>query len=252
MKPNTNYSSPKTNILSAVLSLRKALSYGYNAVLIKMNNEDCEYPIMENPNNKYFDYRDYESYSCYTTTYNKILNDSSMSDIEKELSLNYSLFFGLKESVEKYKSTGVLSKDNFLGMGVAHIIKVDDVIKFHESIGDTRYANLFKAHYKDESTRDGKHFFHFFNLKGAKNRTPKKFKHKLWVVALLGKSERVKTPIIIKILNAIINPVMYVLKFIPKKSVLRMPQYTLYTFRTGSVVNGYKIEFQIPKKFSFK
>jgi hypothetical protein len=55
-------------------------------------------------------------------------------------------------------------------------------------------------------------------------------------------------PIAVHVLNVLAYP----LKFIPERSVLRMPEYTLYDFRIGAVTHGFKIEFQIPKKFSFK
>ena len=76
----------------------------------------------------------------------------------------------------------------------------------------------------------------------------KKFKHKVWVVVLYYNHPIYKAPLAVKVLNVLAYP----LKFVPEKSVLRMPEYTLYDFRIGSVVHGFKIEFQIPKKFSFK
>jgi hypothetical protein len=76
----------------------------------------------------------------------------------------------------------------------------------------------------------------------------KEFKHKVWVVVTYYNYPKVKIPIAVHVLNVLAYP----LKFIPKKSVLRMPEYTLYDFRVGSVVHGFKVEFQIPKKFRFK
>jgi hypothetical protein len=68
------------------------------------------------------------------------------------------------------------------------------------------------------------------------------------VVELLDKDANVKIPVGVKILNVVMTP----LKYIPKKSVLRMPEYKLVTFRVGDVINGLSIEFHIPKKFGFK
>jgi hypothetical protein len=75
----------------------------------------------------------------------------------------------------------------------------------------------------------------------------KKFKHKVWVVVLYYNYPKFKAPLMVHVLNFLAYP----LKFIPEKSVLRMPEYTNYTFRIGGVMNGYSVEFQIPKKFSF-
>ena len=81
-----------------------------------------------------------------------------------------------------------------------------------------------------------------------KEQVSKNFRRKLWVVILYYNHEKFETPRLVNILNVLAYP----LKFIPKKSVLRMDEYTIYTFRIGSVINGYEVEFQIPKKFSFK
>lgn len=137
----TNWTSPKTNIFSAVNALRNCLASGYDARLIKLENEKCDYPI--------------------------------------------------------------------------------------------RTRKTRNKPYKEQIT--------------------KKFNRKLWVVEMLYNNEsKAIQPLFTKILMAIITWLAYPLKFIPKKSVLRMPEYTLYTFRIGAVVHGYEFQFQIPKKFSFK
>jgi len=41
-------------------------------------------------------------------------------------------------------------------------------------------------------------------------------------------------------------------RFFPKFSSLKMNNYTNYSFRWGSVEHGFEIEFQIPKKLSWK
>jgi hypothetical protein len=129
---NTNWSTPKRNVVAATLDLRTALLMGYNAKLIKLRNEDCNYPIK-------------------------------------------------------------------------HIIGQEEIIKT--------------------------------------------FKRNLWVVQLLNNNQpKPKTPLLVYILNWIIYP----MKFIPKKSVLNMKNYKKITFSIGSVMNGFSVEFNIPKKFSFK
>jgi hypothetical protein len=80
-----------------------------------------------------------------------------------------------------------------------------------------------------------------------KEQVSKKFKHKVWVVVLYYNYPKVKIPVAVHILNFLAYP----LKFIPEKSTLQMDNYKCIWFRIGSVQNGYQIEFQIPKKFSF-
>ena len=67
-------------------------------------------------------------------------------------------------------------------------------------------------------------------------------------VVVFSSEPLTKVPLWVKTISTIIYP----FRFIPELSVLRMENYTLYKFRVGSVFNGYSIELQIPKKFSFK
>jgi len=76
----------------------------------------------------------------------------------------------------------------------------------------------------------------------------KEFKHKVWVVVLYYNHKKYKAPLMVHLLNILAYP----LKFVPQKSVLRMNEYTQYTFRVGAVTNGFNVQFHIPKKFSFK
>jgi hypothetical protein len=132
-KSNTNWTSPKTNIFAGMNALRGALASGENAKLERYWNEDCAYPIRENP----------------------------------------------------------------------------------------------KAPWKEQVS--------------------KKFKHKVWVVVLYYNHKPFKAPFLVHVLNVLAYP----LKFIPRRSVLQMDEYTNYTFRVGDVIHGYAVEFQIPKKFKF-
>jgi hypothetical protein len=81
-----------------------------------------------------------------------------------------------------------------------------------------------------------------------RDQVSKVFKHKVWVVVLYYNYPKVKVPFMVHVLNVLAYP----LKFVPERSVLRMPEYTNYSFRIGAVVHGFCVEFQIPKKFSFK
>jgi len=243
---NTNWSSPKTNIVAGLLDLRKALAGGYKAKLIRARNEECEYPIKEK--NQDSDFRNYEFSIGYGSSINKIKADTNRSEFEKQLSLNYVSVFGSDEAMKRYYETGVLGADNLKNMGRNHLVKVDDLIKFLEDSRDPR-VNIYRDQYRaPEHVHDTTHLFDFFRYKHGSPYAIKNFKRKLWVVQLQGKEENGKLPAVIKVLNFL----MYPLKFIPQRSVLRMPEYRLVSYRVGAVVNGFKVEFQIPKKFSFK
>jgi len=241
----TNWSSPKTNILAALLELRNALAAGLNAKLIRLRNEDCDFPIKEKKEDQ--DFRNYEFRIGYMSTRRNICEDSTMTDFHKYLTLNFKTCYGTQEAVTKYYETGLLSPDNFKGMGVSHLVKIEDKIRFYLATGNI-LSEMYSKQYYDDNTTDEKHFYDFYSYKHGSQYAIKKFKRKVWVIQTMGKDEpKVNMPFMIKILNVI----MYPSKFIPKRRVLKMPEYTMYTFRVGSIVNGFSIEFQIPKKFRF-
>lgn len=247
---NTHWSSPKTNIIAAINSLRDALASGYKARLIKARNEDCEYPIKINSKNDMSqDFRTYEFSNGTLQTREEIANDTLKSDFEKYLSANYKTCYGTQEAKNRYYKNGLLSKDNFRGAGYSHLVKVEDIIRFYVSIGDPKRADLFK-HYLSTKP-DNKHFYdNYRRIQNDKAYNIKKYKRKLWIVELLNNDSdvKIKVPFMVHLLNVL----AYSFKFIPKRNVLKMDEYKNVTFRIGGVTNGFAIEFQIPKKFSFK
>jgi hypothetical protein len=254
-KSFTNWSSPKRNIFAAINDLRKCLASGYRARLIRALNEECEHPIILSKDEKSKDFRDYEFSIGTLRTKQEIRDDQSMSDFEKKLSLEYRSCFGKQEAIDKYYQTGVLSRGNFNGMGKSHLVKVSDMIEFLQRSNDPKdkeYARLW-YHFVDETDDRHYQFYDTFRLKNVQQRQVKIFKHKLWVVQMLDKDEpELKLNLITRILLASITALVYPLKYIPRKSVLYMPEYTLYNFRVGNIICGFNVEFQIPKKFKFK
>ena len=132
-KSNTNWSKPRTNIISGLNCLRGALASGENARLERRWNKDCAYPIRVNPN---------------------------------------------------------LPWDN---------------------------------------------------------QVSKVFKKKVWVVVLYYNHKKYRVPVFVHVLNVLAYP----LKFVPKRSVLKMDEYRCVTYRIGDVINGISVEFHLPKKFAF-
>jgi hypothetical protein len=246
----TNYSTPKTNIFAAVNDLRIALSYGCKAKLTKVRNEDCTFPILKKEQDQ--DFRNYEFSYGTSSSINQIKNNSIHSDFDKNLSLNYVCCFGTQEAMDKYYETGKLSSGNFRGIGRSHLVRVDDLINFWESQGKKDRAEMYRRQYRTAGYEDTAHLFDFYSYKHGSPYAIENFRRKLWAIELLDEKEQPKLSLGIKALLNIINVLAYPLKYVPRKSVLRMPEYTIYTFRVGSVYNGISVEFQIPKKFSFK
>jgi hypothetical protein len=252
---NTNWSSPKTNIFAGINDLRICLAGGSKARLIRLENEKCSFPIRVRNEDR--DFRNYKFSSGYATSVNKIKADNSLSEFEKHLSLNYVSVFGSKEAAERYYQTGELSEDNFKNMGFNHLVQVDDLIKFYrqftESGGHYECANMYERQYRaPEHGNDTSHFFDFFRYAHGSQYSVKKFKHKLWVVEMLGEVEQPKLPVVQRVLMSIITGLVYPLKYVPRKSVLQMKEYRVVTYRVGDVTNGLSIDIHIPKKFGFK
>lgn len=250
---NTNWSSPKTNVFAGLLSLRSALASGHNAELIRMHNKDCAYPIKFKEDPEKADFRAFKFSIGYQSTHNKLLE--TISHFNQYLTFNFISVYGTPEAMKHYYKTGVLSDDNCKGMGRNHLVKVDDLIAFYFKKSDAwskgRATQLY-AQYRDPATHDMSFFYDFFSKEHGSEWTVKTFKHKLWVVNLLDKTTPVKTPLTISILNTLMKPLYVIMKFTPRKSVLRMPDYTNHTLRIGGITNGFSVQIQIPKKFNFK
>ena len=246
-----NWTTPKRNILAGIWDLRSALAAGMNARLIRARNEDCSYPIKVR--NSITDFRAYEFSVGLLKSRTSIINDIRMPAFEKYLSLNYKACFGTQEAVDRYYEKGLLSPDNFKGIGRSHLVAVKDLVAFHACLPDKHskdYAKMFADQYYEERTADETHFYDHYRLKREHDiYTIQRFKRKVWVVELLRESEpKARVPWTVKVLNVICYP----LKYVPKKSVLRMDEYKCVTFRIGAVTSGLSVEFHIPKKFSFK
>ena len=244
---NTNWTTPKRHFFAGLTDLRKALASGMNARLVKAWNQDCAHPIKDK--NHDLDFKCYEFSVGYASTRQKIQTNPNMSDMQKHLTLNYINAYGTEEAVDTYYNTGVVSADNFKGMGRSHLVKAIDYIQYlRDTTNNRQRISMYERQYTvDQYT--GSHFFDFFTLKKEhSNWNVQTFRRKVWVVELLTRYEpKPRVPFLLKVLNALAYP----LKYVPKKSVLRMDNYKCITFRVGSVTNGLSMEFVIPKKFGF-
>lgn len=243
------WTTPKRNILAAINDLRNALAAGQNARLIRIRNEECEHPIKVKKNDE--DFRNYKFNSGHLSTKQEIIDDSRMDDFHKYLTLNYKTCYGTPEAVDRYYESGCLSPDNFKGMGKSHLVSVKDIIAWNKVVGDIDRAEMFRHQYYTEAGMQERHFYDFYRYKHGSMYAAKKFRHKVWAVELLKDDEKVKLSWLMLTSIGLLNAFCYPLKFIPRRSVLRMPEYKVVTFRIGDVTNGFSIEFHVPKKFSF-
>lgn len=241
---NLNWSAPTPNYFKALKLLMRALQSNHNARIVKVWNEDCPYPISVDRHDK--DFRNYEfSYGTYAT-YDEI---ATKNDIMSLLSLEYVAKYGTREAIDNYYTNGILTDDNFKGMGISHLVKVTDLIHYLEAMGDLEIARMYREQYIDQTveSRNVKHMFDIYGYKHGSVYIPKKFSKKIYAIEILKNEEVVKQPFLLKFVQMLYS----VLKYIPQKSVLQMKDYRNITYRIGGVVNGYSIQIQIPKKFSF-
>ena len=159
--------------------------------------------------------------------------------------------------MRKYYETGVLTKDNVCSMGRNHLVKVDDLISYYQKLPakclwEHGRATQLYAQYRDPATRDKQFFYDFFTKEVGNEWQVCKFNHKLWVVNILDKNEPKVTPLALRILNVLIEPLCFLMKYTPRKDVLNMKEYRNVTYRVGDITNGFSVQFQIPKKFGFK
>ena len=247
---NTNWSKPKRNIIAGINDLRKARAAGCNARLQRLWNQECDHPIKIRNEDR--DFRNYEFRIGYAASIATITDDQSMSDFEKELSLNYVNRYGTPEAVKLYYETRELTKDNDLGIGMSHLVHIEDYLEYLKTTKQYQRERMYRRQYYPEHGDETQHFFDFYSYKHGSQWSAKTFKKKVWVVEILRPDEpRVKLPWAQRLIVGLISVLTYPLKYVPKKSVLKMDKYKLVTLRVGSVQNGISVEFGIPKKFGF-
>jgi len=248
---NTNWSTPKTNIFAAILMLRTALAAGCNARLQRLWNHECDHPIKIRNDDR--DFRNYEFRIGYAASIKTITDDQTMSDFEKELSLNYVNRYGTPEAVKRYYETRELSPDNDLGIGVSHLVHIEDYLEHLKTTNQYDRERLYRRQYYPAYGDETQHFFDFYRYKHGSQWSAKTFKKKVWVVELLKANEpEAKIPVVLSIINTVLAPLYFIMKYIPRKQVLHMSKYRCVTFRVGDVTNGLSVEFHVPKKFGFK
>lgn len=247
---HTNWTTPKKHIIPAINDLRGALAAGCNARLIKLWNAECDHPIKIRNEDK--DFRNYEFRVGYAASIKTITEDQSMTDFEKELSLNYVNRYGTPEAVQRYYETRELSADNDKGIGVAHLVHIEDYLEYLKTTKQWDRERMYRRQYYPAYGDETQHFFDFYRYKHGSQWSAKKLKRKVWVVEILRPDEpKAKLPWMQRTIVTVLNAILYPLKFIPQKSVLRMKEYKVVTFRVGAVTNGFSIDIHIPKKFSF-
>lgn len=242
---NTSWSKPRRNFLAGINCLRRALSTGMNAKLIRVRNEDCDYPILIKNEDK--DFRNFEFSIAYIASQASILADSTLSEFQKYLSLNYVTLYGQPEAVDHYYETGELSADNHCGIGTSHLVRVTDLVEMLKLSGDKDQIAMYELQYLTPGYENDKYFFSFYRYNYGSMYATRKFRRKLWVVALLNDEPKPRTPVLVHVLNAVLNP----MKYLPTRHVLKMDNYRVVTYRIGSIVNGFSVEFHVPKKFGF-
>jgi hypothetical protein len=232
MKKNTNWSQATFNPFVAFLKLVSCLRAGHNAWIERQENGKQDFPLTEK-NPDLYDIKNWKSSGAYfvpdwQVEKERIENDKNKHPFEKKMMLEYTTAFGTEEEYQHYLNTGEVK---FRGMGRQFFVKHDDLVKTRESEGISM----------NDKTR-------FVLMVSPVEQWKRVVKTNRKVYVVCWNNEKSKLPLWFKMWNALVYP----FKFIPTRSVLRMDEYTLYTFRIGDVRHGYSVQFHIPKKFSLK
>lgn len=231
MEKNTTWSQATFNPFIAFLNLVSCLRSGHNAWIERQVNGEQSFPLTE-ANPDLYDINNWEVFSAHhvkdwAKEKERIEKDKKMHPMQKKLQLEYVRAFGTKEEYENYLKTG---EAVFSGIGKQYFVKYEDAEKQRIKMG-----------YQTDEKRT-----FVINVSPIPQwKRVVKTNRKVYVVC--WNNEKVNVPLWLKLWNALVYP----LKFIPTRSLLRMDEYTLYTFRIGDVRHGYSIQFHIPKKFSF-
>lgn len=246
----TNWTTPRRNVFAAINDLRKALAAGYRAILVRIPNRDCEFPIKTKQQDH--DFRNYEFRVGYAASIKSIMEADSLTDFEKELSTNYVNRYGTPEAVEHYYETRELSADNDKGMGTSHLVHIEDYLEYLKDTGQHQRERMYRRQYYPAYGDSTTHFFDFYKYKHGSPYAVKDPDKLVWTVGVLEDDEVVNTNWLVLTCVGLLNFWLWPLKYVPKRSVLKMDSYKVVTYRVGSVTNGLSIDLHIPKKFSLK
>ena len=129
----TSWTEATTDYVVALQSLISAVEAGKNAWIEIRKNGEQDFPIMI-PNPALNHPKAWTM--CYATKRNEedLLNHRYLNETEKELTYNYTTAFGEQEAIDRYYETGVLTKENFFGVGICHAVKIKDAIEYRKNI----------------------------------------------------------------------------------------------------------------------
>lgn len=132
-KVYTNWSEATTSYSAALAGLISAIEAGKNAWIEVRKNGEQDYPIMV-PNPKLNHPRAWTMSYSIPRNRTVLENHKFINNTEKDLTLNYTVAFGTQEAIDRYYETGILTSDNFRGMGICHAVKIEDAIEYRKNI----------------------------------------------------------------------------------------------------------------------
>lgn len=138
---STNWCKATRNYVMALQGLISAIEAGKNAWIEIRKNGEQKYPIMV-PNPALNHPREWTMSYGTLRDESKLLDHKFLNETEKDLTYNYTTAFGSQEAIDAYYETGVLTKENFLGMGICHAVKIKDAIEYRKNIDG--YNNYYQ------------------------------------------------------------------------------------------------------------
>jgi len=222
------WSQATTNIFKAIRDLIQAMKHCPDSYLAYIPNAEAGFPnkitnpLLDDPFNWTMNYG----------VQNPPGEDEIyINDTQKDLTLNWVASFGIKRSITRYRRYGILDKGLVKGMGTCFPLRKSDFLKLRTDLEPD--FNLWTTHWKP--------------LDGIEYWVPNPKVKRVYVVTNPGELDSCRQkPSWAAILLTL---TLRWTKYLPVKSVLRMPEYRNITFRWGDVTHGRSIEFHIPKVF---
>lgn len=229
MSYSTQWTRATTNPAKAIKALISCLQAGNVAFIARINNKDAVYPIqIKNPALNY--HKNWEM--AYGVPFNRHDVDTKnyFNKTEEDLTRNYTYSFDHYRCKNghlfiKDKTKSLICPMCSAGYKDCHQecrpVKLDDP-------GSRTWVTVW---------RPKKEFPYWL---------PASIDGKVLTVAYYDDPKEAKW--FERLMYYLYSP----LKFIPQKDYMNMGDYKTITYRIGGIINGFKISFQIPKKFGFR
>ena len=136
MAKQTNWTKATTDVNEAMIALISCVESGRNAWIEVQKNGEQGFPIQV-PNPLLDDPFNWTPAYGVQRNEKEINERHYLNQTEEDLTRNWTCAFGTAEAVKAYQKNRTISKDLFVGCGVACPVRIEDANRYrHEIVGD--------------------------------------------------------------------------------------------------------------------